>query len=149
MSRIPYVDTTKKPRRSASRAFCRRLLGTVDRALRSSTPTATWREATPALAIAADKAHRELLVAEMHRHGRDPDDDWLDAHLADRAKAVAIAAATMSPATAVHILERTGVEINRAVKAVVAVGPAIADTIAWLSVVDLLVIDDADQRGAA
>ena len=144
-----FIDATRKPSHAAMRAARRRLLGMADRASRSTDPTATWRQDMPALAAAADKAQRELLIAELHRHGRDPGAEWLDAHLQDRATAVQYAAATMSPATAAQILARAGVELRRAVKLVMAVGPSVADAIAWLSVVDLIAIDDAGERGAA
>lgn len=142
------VDARRDRTQQPWRRWRRRLHGAVERALRSPTPATTWRAELPALAAAGEQAMRATLDQKLLEHGRDPEAAWVQRHRAVRAEAEVIVAATMGPARAAKLLAAAGIDLDRAMRLVELVGPAVADAVAFLDVLDVLQLDGR-VRGAA
>ena len=143
------IDATRDHSRPLWRAWRRRLHGAIARTLISSSPRETWRKELPALLTAAEAARRAALQHEMHQHRRDPDPAWLDETAVLRVDAEEYAGATMMIGRAVYILGVSGIDRDRAMRLCADVGPAVVAALAWLDVVDVVMLGDEGARGAA
>lgn len=150
MSRIPVIDATRDHSRPMWRAWRRRLHGAIARTLISSTPRETWSQSLPALAAAAEKAMRAGIAHEFHSRGRDmmPDSEY-EGIRAQRAEIEPMIAAVMGPRRCAQILERAGIDLDRAARLLELVGPSVSDALAFLDVVDVVMLDGGSARGAA
>lgn len=145
---MKVIDATRNSARPLWRSWRRRLQGAITRTIASSTPRETWRRELPALDRAADAAMRAQLEHQYHEHGRDADNETINAFREGRAEAEALMAATMGPKRCVQILVHAGVDFERAMQLLEAVGPDATKAIGFADVIDIVVLDE-EARGAS
>lgn len=146
--RLHFIDATRDQVRPLLRRWRGQLRGAVVSALASPSPREAWAKSLPGLTAASRRLARMMVVEELSRHGRDPDSAWLREAETARSNAERIAALMMGPARAAKLLVAEGIDLDRAMRLVVAVGPRVADAVAWLDVLDVITLDQT-RRGAA
>lgn len=93
---------------------------------------------------------RAGLEHEFHLRGREMmDASEYDGIRAQRAEIEPAVAAMMGPKRCAQILERAGIDLDRAARLLDLVGPSVSDALAFLDVVDLVMLDNGSARGAA
>jgi hypothetical protein len=147
---MKVIDATRDRSRPLWRAWRRRLHGAIARTLTSSAPVETWRASLPALANAAETAMRANLEYEFHSRGREmmPRSEY-EGIREQRAELEPVIASVMGPKRIAAILDRAGVDIERTARLLELVGTSVADALAFLEVMDVVMLDDGSARGAA
>jgi hypothetical protein len=146
---VKVIDARRDPSQPIWRKWKRCTHGAVVCTLAAPSPRQAWARALPRLSKIADDGMRLAAEHQFHLRGSEMQPAAYESVREQRAQIVPVIAETMEEWRIADLLGRAGVDLERAVRLIDAVGAeAAAQAVAFLDVIDVLLLDD-EARGAA